>query len=355
MKHNTTSKEFKYRHADRRQCRTYSLQLYLDEPNCFRLIQIFIDWTNRKNADPEYNDSFIKEVVFIKHDKDVYDKDVYKDVDTDQRITIPRKVKDIDKYLKEHPNIIVEHKKGDLKKPHYHAVLYLHNYYTRLKLSIKYNIPITFIECCDYKYANEMLLYLTHVKQPKKYPYPIDSVIGYKGGVNYLRCLDYNTEEVDTPSDYDLFCLAEDFIKDNCITCEHEVIKYLLSQKFPLTHGKARQIALDFTSLYRINREDESRNLLGKDLENKLSNTKDIIQMRMNSIEYNEKKKLEDNMLKFAKFLYHVQHHQQDLNYTGLEFISDWYDTEYVETLPETDDFKEFYSKFSAIMNTKQG
>lgn len=355
MRKNTTEKSFKYKHADRRQCRVYSLQLYLDEPNCYKLVQLFLDWINKKNADPEYEDSFIEEVVMIKHDKDQYEDDVYKDTTTDKRVKIPSKVKDIDTYLKEHKEVIKEHSRGDIKKPHYHAVLYLHNVYTRLKLSIKYNIPITFIECCDYKYANEMLLYLTHVKQPKKHPYPIDSILGYKGGTKYLRAIDYNTEEVDTPPDSEIFDMCRDFVKDNLITDESEVISFLLHQKFPMTISKARSFAMSFNTMYRVNRETSSTSLLTRELERELSNTRDITKMRMNAIEYNENKKLEENKLKFAKFLYYVQHHQQELCNTGLEFISDWYDTEYVDTLPETDEFKEFYSNFLITMDTKQG
>lgn len=346
MRKNTSSKEFKYKHADRRSCRVYSLQLYLDEPNHFKLIQLFIDWSNKKNSDPEYEDSFIEEVVFIKHDKDTYDKDCYKDKLTDKKVNLPKSVKDVDAYLKEHSNIIKEHSKGDVKKPHYHAVLYLHNVYTRLKLSIKYNISTNFIECCDYQYANEMLLYLSHVKQPLKYQYPVDSIQGYKGGTKYLRCLDYNSEVVDVPPDSEIFDLCRDFIKDNLITDESEVINFLLHQKFPMTISKARTFALSFNTLYRTNRDNQSVSLMSKHLEDDLHKTKDIISSRMYSIEYNERKKIEESKMKIAKFLYYANTHQD-------EFMdnSNWYDLEYIWSLPDTDDFKKFYNKFLDTMD----
>ena len=85
---------------------------------------------------------------------------------------------------------------------------------------------------------------------------------------------------------------------------------------------------------------------MSKHLEEDLHKTKDIISSRMYSIEYNEKKKIEEGKMKIAKFLYYANTHQD-------EFMdnSNWYDLEYIWSLPDTDDFKKFYNKFLDTMD----
>lgn len=92
-----------------------------------------------------------KEIIFIRHDKDVYENDVLDD------------------------NKEVIHAAGDLKKPHYHYVLKLRNACTISALAKRLEIAENMIEPVK-KSLNGCLKYLIHFGCDDKYLYSVEDV-----------------------------------------------------------------------------------------------------------------------------------------------------------------------------------
>lgn len=80
--------------------------------------------------------------AYILHDKDVFDEDVIDGVG----------------------NLV--HKKGDLKKPHWHVIISFKN--ARSDLKVKEELGIKHIESCNFYIYSR---YLIHLDSPKKYQY----------------------------------------------------------------------------------------------------------------------------------------------------------------------------------------
>jgi hypothetical protein len=106
--------------------------------------------------------------VGIKHDKDVYQDDIF---DTDGKLI---------------------HKKGDLKKPHYHFVIEYDNPRYRNGVAKDLGIDVRFVQLAENFIASKE--YLLHRKQPEKYQYNLDELVGCLSG-KLIKKLTEMTEE----------------------------------------------------------------------------------------------------------------------------------------------------------------
>lgn len=72
----------------------------------------------------------------------------------------------------------IQHYKGEKKKEHYHFVIKFNKQIDVIGFSQKFNIPQNQIEIYKPKNLDKALIYLTHVKQKKKYQYSYNDVLG---------------------------------------------------------------------------------------------------------------------------------------------------------------------------------
>lgn len=92
-----------------------------------------------------------------------------------------------DKYLEDEYNEdgTTKHKKGDLKKPHYHIVLKFKNYKWVSALSEELGIEIKWFQ--KISSLESILCYLIHYKEEEKHHYLLEEVIGSRELKNKLN------------------------------------------------------------------------------------------------------------------------------------------------------------------------
>lgn len=167
-----------------------------------------IYWTLLLYKDSESYDTeqIIKEIkskynsIYILHDKDTYNEDIYNEDNS------------------------IKHKKGEIKKKHYHIVLKFKNYKWLNTLSEELNIEMNYFQKINN--LENILCYLIHYKEDNKYHYGLEEVKGSRDLISKLRKI---IENIDTTEEERITKIINFIRLEKHIISENKMIDYILN------------------------------------------------------------------------------------------------------------------------------
>lgn len=167
-----------------------------------------IYWTLLLYKDSEsYNtEQIIKEIkskynaVYILHNKDTYNEDIYNEDNS------------------------IKHKKGEIKKEHYHIVLKFKNYKWLNTLSEELGIEMNYFQKINN--LENILCYLIHYKEDNKYHYGLEEVKGSRELISKLRKI---IENIDTTEEERITKIVNFIRLEKHIISENKMIDYILN------------------------------------------------------------------------------------------------------------------------------